>query len=241
MTEAAHYIPGSAESGLLLIADHASSRVPPDIDLGIDPALLREHIAVDVGVEPLAHDLAARLDCPAIIASVSRLVIDLNRRPEEPHAIPITSDGRSVPGNAVLDEAGRRERVERFWKPYHALIDARIEELRPRMLLSLHSFTPRLSSRPEEERPWQIGILYNEDDRAARLGIERLRRAGVTTGDNEPYSGKILNTTMNLHGEARGLPYLGIEVRQDLIADAAGVACWAGLLAPLIAEVRDAL
>ncbi len=46
---------------------------------------------------------------------------------------------------------------------------------------------------------------------------------------------------MNRHGEANGIPYLGIEVRQDLIRDAAGVAEWAAILAPVIAETRDRL
>ena len=46
---------------------------------------------------------------------------------------------------------------------------------------------------------------------------------------------------MNSHGEANGLTYLGLEVRQDLIGDATGVAHWAARLAPVIAATRDAL
>lgn len=241
MSEAAEYLEGSSSSGLLLIADHASNHVPDDIELGIDPALLSEHIAVDIGIDALSRDLAARLGCPAIVARVSRLVVDFNRRADEPHAIPIASDGHAVPGNAALGHEGRLARIEHFWTPYHALIADKIDALRPRMLLSLHSFTPTLATRPEEERPWHVGLLYNQDDRAARLAIAALRRAGVPTGDNQPYSGRLLNATMDRHAEARGLPYLGIEVRQDLIADAEGVEKWAATLASVVAEVRDAL
>jgi predicted N-formylglutamate amidohydrolase len=241
VSEVAEYLEGAAESGLILIADHASSHVPPDIDLGIDEALLRQHIAVDIGADALTRDIAARLDCPAIIAGISRLVVDFNRLAGEPHAIPIASDGHAIPGNAQLGHDGRAARIERFWKPYHALIETKIEALRPAMVVSLHSFTPALATRPEEERPWHIGILYNEDDRAARLAIQRLGARGIPTGDNLPYSGRILNTTMNLHAESRGLPYLGIEVRQDLISGPDGVSEWAAILAPVIAEVRDAL
>ena len=57
---------------------------------------------------------------------------------------------------------------------------------------------------------------------------------GVIVGDQLPYSGKILNATMNRHGEGTGTPYLGIEVRQDLIESAAGVAKWARILLPVI-------
>lgn len=241
MSEVPDFLPGGPGSDILLIADHASNYVPPDVDLGIDEALLGQHIAVDIGVDALSRDLADRLDCPAIIAGISRLVVDFNRLSNEPHAIPIASDGHAIPGNAALGHEGRVARIERFWKPYHALIEAKIQALHPVMLVSLHSFTPALATRPEEERPWHIGILYNEDDRAARLGIEAFRSRGIPTGDNLPYSGRILNTTMNMHAEARGLPYLGIEVRQDLISDTAGIANWASILAPVIAEVRDAL
>ncbi|HEY0625601.1 MAG TPA: N-formylglutamate amidohydrolase [Allosphingosinicella sp.] len=241
MTEAAEYLAGDAASGLLLVADHASNHVPEDIDLGIDSALLNEHIAVDIGIDALARDVAARLRCPAILARVSRLVVDLHRRPDEPAAIPAISDGHVIPANAALDHDGRTARIRRFWEPYHALIDAKVEDLRPKMLFTLHSFTPQLRTKPEETRPWHAGILYNNDDRAAQLAIAALRRAGVPTGDNEPYSGKLLNATMDRHAETRGLPYLAIEVRQDLILTDEGVAEWAALLAPIIAEVCDAL
>lgn len=241
MSEVAEYLEGEPDSGLLLVADHASNHVPEDIDLGIDEALLAEHIAVDIGIDPLARAIAARLGCPAVLARVSRLVVDLHRRADEPHAIPIASDGHAVPGNAALGHEGRLVRIERFWKPYHALIEAKVESLDPKMLFTLHSFTPKLATRPDEERPWHVGILYNRDERAARLAIAALRKANIPTGDNEPYSGKLLNATMDVHAEARGLPYLAIEVRQDLIADDAGVEHWAARLAPIIAEVRDAL
>jgi predicted N-formylglutamate amidohydrolase len=111
----------------------------------------------------------------------------------------------------------------------------------PKLLISLHSFTPQLVTRPEEERPWEVGILYNRDDRAARIAIPLLEGAGVIVGDQLPYSGKLLNATMNRHGEGTGTAYLGIEMRQDLIAEAAGVAKWADILVPVIEECRYSL
>jgi len=111
---------------------------------------------------------------------------------------------------------------------------------RPKLLVSLHSFTPRLAT-SAEKRPWQIGILYNQDERAARIALPLLEQAGIVAGDNLPYSGKVLNATMNLHGEGNGIAYLGIEVRQDLISNAGGVAVWAERLAPIIGLVRDGL
>jgi predicted N-formylglutamate amidohydrolase len=239
MTEPCLHISGLAESGLLLIADHASNHVPADIDLDIDPELLTRHMAIDIGVAPLGKALCERLDMTGLFGPVSRLVLDLNREEDAPGLIPVESDGFAIPGNALLDAAGRAARIDRFWRPYHGFVASMIALLAPKLIISLHSFTPRLTSRPDEGRPWQVGILYNQDDRAAVPGIAALRTAGVVTGDNEPYSGKVLNATMNLHAEGNGIPYLGIEVRQDLIGDDAGVTHWAAILAPVIELVRD--
>ena len=227
-------IEGHSASGMLLIADHASNHVPADTDLGIPPALLGQHVAIDIGVDPLGRALCAALGCPGILGGVSRLVADLNREEDRPTLVPLRSDGHEIPGNHGIDRAAR---VERFWRPYHARVAALIAANRPEMLISLHSFTPQLREDPHQQRPWQIGILYNEDERAARIAIPLLESTDVVVGDNLPYSGKVLNATMNAHGEANGIPYLGIEVRQDLIDFEEGVTRWAAILAPVVAQV----
>jgi len=122
----------------------------------------------------------------------------------------------------------------RFWHPYHDEIARVIKRIQPRLLVSLHSFTPRLATHPEEARPWEVGILYNNDDRAARIAIPALEGRGVIVGDQLPYSGKLLNATMNTHGEGNGIAYLGLEMRQDLIADSMGVARWLDVIAPVV-------
>ncbi len=216
---------------ILTIVDHASNHVPPDIDLGIAPSLLATHIAWDIG----AAALAQALGYPAHLATVSRLVIDLNREEDAPGLIPRSSDGHDIPGNP----GDIATRIARFYRPYHDSLAARIIADRPKFLLSVHSFTPNLSSDPKAHRPWEIGVLYNRDDRAARIAIPLLEAVGIITGDQLPYSGKTLNATMNRHGEATGIPYLGLEVRQDLIGDAAGVALWAARLRPIVAACLD--
>lgn len=232
----AQVIDGAAN--VLILCDHASSAVPPDIDLGIDPDLLTKHIAVDIGAAGVSEAVAAQLDAPAILATVSRLVIDLNREPDRLGLIPHSSDGHSIPGN---DDVDRAARIARFHAPYHRLIAATIRAKRPKLIVSVHSFTPRLEQHDGADRPWEIGILYNRDARAARIGIELFGAAGVVTGDNEPYSGRILNATMNRHAEGNGIPYLGVEIRNDLISDAAGVAHWARLLAGIVKDARNRL
>ena len=226
--------------GILVVADHASNRVPDDIDLGIDPALLDQHIAVDIGVAGVSERLAERPGFAAFLAQVSRLVCDFNRDEGAPAIIPIASDGHAIPGNS-LSHAAHEARLDRFFRPYHAALARALEETPPALILSLHSFTPRLASDPGQQRPWQVGVLYNQDDRAARIAIPLLAAEGLIVGDQQPYSGRLLNATMNRHAEADGRPYLGIEIRQDQIADAAGQAVWAERLARVCGRVALAL
>jgi predicted N-formylglutamate amidohydrolase len=224
--------------GALIVVDHAAAHVPPGIDLGIDPALIQRHIGWDIGAAAVAELLADRLGCRALFGTVSRLVIDLHREEDHPALIPVASDGHAIPGNAALDAAGRAARIADYYRPYHARLAAMIDEARPDLIVAVHSFTPRLETAADAARPWQVGILYNQDDRAARIAIDALRAAGIVTGDNEPYSGRLLNATMNRHAEARGIPYLAIEVRQDLIDDAEGARDWAERLLPVIRQCR---
>ena len=227
----------AGKAPLLLIADHASSAVPPGIDLGIDMALLGNHIAVDIGTAALTRAMAAALAAPAIVARVSRLVIDCNRDPAVAEVIPVASDGHVIPGNLLLTTIERALRIDAIHAPYHAAIAASIARIRPALMVSIHSFTPQLATRPDDARPWPIGILYNEDDRAARLGLDWLAGQGLLAGDNQPYSGRVLNYTMDRHAEAGGIPYLGLEVRNDGLRDAAGVGHWAAVLADTVRAV----
>jgi predicted N-formylglutamate amidohydrolase len=64
---------------------------------------------------------------------------------------------------------------------------------------------------------------------------------GLCVGDQQPYSGRLLNATMNRHAEAHGRPYLGLEIRQDLIGEEAGQARWAARLARIIPQVMAGL
>lgn len=227
----------SGGSDMLLLCDHASDRVPEDLDLGVSAELMAEHIAVDIGAAAVTRRLAGALDAPAILATVSRLVIDLHREPEHDALIPTISDGHAIPGNKGADRA---ERIARFHAPYHDSIARQIAVQRPAFIAAIHSFTPALES-DGTQRPWEVGILYNQDDRAARIALRALTARGVVAGDNEPYSGKLLNATLNRHGEAAGIACMSIEIRNDLIRDGNGVAHWAGVIEEILIETRNTL
>src|SRR3546814_6156532 len=142
--------------------------------------------------------LTEQLVCAAIRVVASRLVIDLNPEEEAPGLLPLASDGHVIPGNHGAD---REERLDRFWRPYHDRLSGLIADYSPEVLLSLHSFTPALKSRCEEERPWEIGVLYKEDDRMARMAIPLMQSAVQQVGDQMPYSGKTPTAHLNTNTE----------------------------------------
>lgn len=234
----AYRILGSADADMLIVADHASNRVPPGIDLGIDPAHLNAHIAIDIGVAHVAELLVEGGGFCAILANISRLVIDYNREPDSPGLVPIESDGVAIRGNVGADVS---QRLRAYYAPYHAKVAELAEAAHTPFLLSIHSFTPALATRPQEARPWEIGILYNGDERAAPIAIAALRERGLNVGDQQPYSGRQLNATMNRHAEAHGRHYLGVEIRQDLILDEEGQRRFADHLRAAVTRVRRAL
>lgn len=231
---------GRVGAGLIIIADHASNRVPEELgDLGLAAAEFRRHIAWDIGVAALARALAARLDVSAVLSRVSRLVIDANRGEDDPTLVMRLSDGAVVPGNAGVDDAERERRIAAYWRPYdaaiRATIDAGFAAGRPPVIFSLHSYTPVWRG---WARPWHCGVLWDLDPRLPDLLIERLRAdPTLVVGDNEPYDGALVGDTLYRHGTQRGLAHAILEVRQDLIADAEGLAEWVERLAPILETV----
>jgi predicted N-formylglutamate amidohydrolase len=235
-------IPGDPACGLVIACDHASNFVPPDIELGVPESEFGRHIAYDIGAAAVTRGLAARLNVPAILTNFSRLIIDPNRGRSDPTLVMRLSDGAVVPGNARIDEVGKQARIARFYAPFDAAIDEAVAAAeaagRPPVILTMHSFTPYWRG---IARPWQVGILYDRDERFARPLIAALEAdpAGLTVGDNQPYGGGLPGDTIDRHATARGLPNALVEIRQDLIAGAAGQEEWAErfarILRPLIA------
>lgn len=228
--------------GVLILCDHASNHVPPELNgLGLDHACLETHIAIDIGAAEVARRLSALMDAPAILAPVSRLVVDLNRNPETQHPIPIHSDGIAIPGNQGLSGAQRAERLERWFHPYHDACAAQRIAMMARgerpVVIGLHSFTPQMAG---EARPWEVGFLYDRDPRLFQAFRSCLMdMEAFTIGDNKPYSGRELYYTMQRHGEAHELLQATVELRQDLIADASGQDRWAGILEACLRKIRQ--
>lgn len=237
-------VPGRPDAGLALIADHASNGVPADLgDLGLPAEDRARHIAYDVGVREVTLGLAARLGAPALLSTFSRLVIDPNRDPRDPTLLMRLYDRSVIPGNRAADAAEIERRLARFHRPYHAALEALVAERaaalgRAPLLVSIHSFTPQLRGRPP--RPWHVGVLWDQDRRTAERLLALLgAESDLCVGDNQPYKGALPGDTMDRHGNARKAPHVLIEIRNDLISDAAGQRAWAERLAPMAARLAE--
>jgi len=225
---------------VLLLCDHAGRRIPGWLgDLGLPARELERHIAFDIGAADVTRRLARLLDAPAVLAHVSRLVVDPNRLPGDPSSIPVLSDGTLIPANQELSPDEIRRRLAYAFVPYHRAVARQIAGLRRRhgipAIVSIHSFTPRLGA---SARPWDVAVLWDADRRLASPALERLRRdPALKVGDNEPYSGRYpLGYTIPFHAVRTGLPHVTFELRQDLIATRAHAEAWALRLAEVLRE-----
>ena len=231
-----------SEAPILLVCDHASCRFPQALgDMGLDPFARRCHLAIDIGAGKLTENLAKSLGVTAVIAQYSRLVVDCNRQLMDPGAFLEYGDGILVPGNRNLSQEDKDARANSIYWPYHDAIEEQIKRLRaigPKPLfVSVHSFTPVLNG---ISRAVQMGVLWDKDPVVAEIFIEGFREAAYLVGDNEPYSGKApQDFTIDHHAEEIGLPHVGIEVRQDLIDDIAGVEQVAPVMHKIINSIPE--
>jgi predicted N-formylglutamate amidohydrolase len=216
-------------SDLFLTADHAGRVIPAALGgFGVSEAERQRHIAWDIGIAGVTEHLSGLLDATAVFQTYSRLVIDCNRDPSWPTAMPEISEYTPIPGNKNLTVEDRAARVAEIFTPYHnrirALLDARAD--RRTVLVAMHSFTPSFKG---EVRAMQVGMLYNKDARLARILLDLLRREpDLTVGDNAPYAvTEESDYGIPTHGEERGLPHIEVEIRQDLIATPEGQKVWA--------------
>lgn len=235
-------IEGDVESGALILCDHASNAVPPDLgDLGLPEIELQRHIAYDIGAAAVTRSLAGLLGAPAILTRFSRLIIDPNRGRDDPTLVMRLSDGAVVPGNAKVDDAEIARRIARFYDPYEdaiaAFITRALKAGHPPVIVAVHSFTPIWRGWP---RPWHAGILWDADDRFARPLLQGLEaEEGLVVGDNEPYDGALAGDTVDRHATVRGLANALIEIRQDLIVHDDGAKEWAERFARLLKPLLD--
>jgi predicted N-formylglutamate amidohydrolase len=218
----------------VLVCDHASNWVPPSLkSLGLPPGELDRHIAWDPGALELAHRLSSLLDAPLVHATVSRLVLDVNRDPSHHSSVVTVSEDTVIPGNQELSAQERSRRVRSIYEPYHQALGSVVERCIARnaapQVVSVHSFTPVYR---KERRPWHIGVLSGDDRRLSQPLLELLRAGGqFHVGDNQPYAPTDgVYHTLDRHCADRKLRSVLLELRSDTIGDDESRNQWAARL-----------
>ncbi len=229
-------------SAFIIVVDHAGARIPRCLgSLGLAPVDLERHIAWDIGALGVARGVAAALDAPLIAQNYSRLVIDCNRDPQVATSIPHVSETSEIPGNMNLSAEQIALRRAEIFEPYHRrireIIDERRAAKRPAILVAQHTMTDVYHG---VRRSMHAAILYNRDRRFAGMVLDQLRRnTDVIVADNEPYFvSDQTDYTVPHHAEARSLPYVEIEIRQDLVRDRPGQAAWAKRIAGALQDAE---
>lgn len=230
-------------SPFFLTCDHAGRRFPVALGtLGLSPADLERHIAYDIGAGGVTRGLSEQLDATAILQRYSRLVVDCNRSPAMHDFVAVKSEDTEIPGNRDLAADDLAARTREIFTPYHQAItralDARAAAGQATVLVAVHSCTPVYHG---VWRPWHVGVLYDRDDRFARIMLDLLSEDGaLTIGENQPYElTHDRDYSVPLHGEDRGILHVELEIRQDLIGDDDGQAAWAARLAGVLGRALE--
>jgi len=170
-------------------------------------------------------------------------VIDCNRDPRMPTSIPCISELCEIPGNIGLSAAEIAARRAEIFDPYHRrireLLDGRQASGRRVILVAQHTMTDVYKG---DRRAMHAAVLYNRDRRFAGVVLEMLRREPhLLIADNEPYFvSDETDYTIPHHAEARSLLHVEIEIRQDLVSDAAGQTEWAARIARVLKDAQRA-
>lgn len=204
-------------TGVVITCEHATNAVPRELHaLGLSPLVLAQHVAWDPGALPVARVLSRGLSASLFVGRWSRLVADLNRSEDHPRVVARKVLGRPIPGNASLDDEGRRLRLERYWQPYRKAVAAGIEKAMTRggcVHFSVHSFVERLGGVVRDN---DIGLLFDHRlprERALVLALQaELHRAGLSVRKNFPYFGHTDGVTAAMRAQHPRSRYLGIEI-----------------------------
>lgn len=211
-----YYVNLSRPDFYLITCEHGGNRIPSryrDFFFGRED-VLRTHRGYDPGALRMADDMARTLGAPLVAATVSRLLIDLNRSLNHPHVY-------SEMTRAAEPEL-REEIARRYYQPYRTKAESRIEQAvdsGARVIhVSCHSFTPELNG---ELRNADVGLLYDP----ARSGEAALCRCWrqemrhtlpeMKVRMNYPYSGTADGFTSHLRRRFPAENYVGIELEMN--------------------------
>ena len=204
-------------TGLVLSCEHASWALPPGLDLGVPPDLVRSQAGWDHGALEIANLVSDAVGIGVHTGLFSRMFVDLNRPPTHADCIPKTSFGVPVPANATLSPEAAAERIATFHAPYWEAVrrdvSARLHDRHAVLHLSIHTFDPELDP---AARAFDVGVLYEPNHAFEAAVAERilfmLRSAGLAVRANQPYTGVGPAICTSFREERAGQRYAGIQL-----------------------------
>lgn len=227
---------------LLLSCEHGGNLVPDPYRALFEghTALLQTHRGYDIGILPLARQLARELAAPIEIAEVTRLLVDLNRSPTHPALFSfITRD---------LSRTEKEGILRRHYRPYRQAVEMQatklVEKGRRVVHIAVHSFTPELHG---QLRNADIGLLYDparpleksfcllwQKELAASAPQLRIRR-------NYPYRGAADSLGKTLRRRFDASDYLAIELEINQRIPTRDGATWEKVKSVLVESLRERL
>lgn len=216
----------------LFTCEHGGRGVPGEyaaLFRGAD-ATLASHRGWDAGALDVFNAIAPSLADAAVAATMTRLLIDLNRSLHHPRVF--SEFTRSLPA------AVRKDIAARWWRPWRDRVTGTIAAWREAghevQHISVHSFTPVLDG---EIRNADIGLLYDPARDPEGSFCRRLQallgERGWRVRRNYPYRGNDDGHTTALRRQF-GASYAGVELELNQ-------ALFPRLLEPLCADLGEAL
>lgn len=199
--------------GLVITCEHGGNRIPEayrELFHG-HQTLLNSHRGLDPGALIMANDLATAFAAPLMTATVSRLLVDLNRSIGHPRLFfEVVRDAPTELRQRILTH---------YYLPYRVqterLVRQAIEAHGRVIHLSSHSFTPELNGKL---RNADIGLLYDPRRPGESELCERWKAAlkacapALRVRRNYPYAGKDDGLTTWFRRQLLPDNYVGIEL-----------------------------
>lgn len=245
-------------SPVILHAPHGSTRIPPafrghfEVD---DAALERELLALtDHGVDRMVRRALESCDASAVIAGVSRLVVDVERFPGQEEEMNAVGMGvlythgawrdriREVPGAA---RAELMQHFQRYSSAIERLVDRALEEHGRAVIVDVHSYPTRALPYERHGAERRPPLCVGYDDRhvtQSLLGHVRDAFQDLEQVDNEPFAGSYV--PLRHFGRDARVESVMLEMRRDQYMNeatgevgGAAVNAVAGRLARLVCSV----
>lgn len=198
---------------VIISCEHAGHQVPTAYQslFANDAEVLQTHKGWDIGALSIAQYLSQTLEVPLFYEETTRLLIEMNRSPDNPFLFSKYSDR--------LTPAQRQKLIQEIYLPYRRKVIDALERVmlagETALHYSVHTFTPVLGT---EVRTTDIGILFDPaqplEAAFANSVQDYLSRAmpDKQIDFNKPYLGTEDGFTTFLRKVYPAKSYCGIEI-----------------------------